>query len=105
MTENSRRKAELREQIDALQSQLNNLESRPLVEGYDIVTKENFIYEQTFLEDAIEEAEDELDMLDEEDDKFLNKFFGLDEDLYGVAAPPPRFRKSSLRSRPFGFYP
>ena len=81
MTENSRRKAELREQIDALQSQLNNLESRPLVEGYDIVTKENFIYEHTFLEDAIEEAEDELDMLDEEDDKFLNKFFGLDEDL------------------------
>lgn len=81
MTENSRRKAELREQIDALQSQLNNLESRPLVEGYDIVTKENFIYVQTFLEDAIEEAEDELDMLDEEDDKFLNKFFGLDEDL------------------------
>lgn len=81
MTENSRRNAELREQIDALQSQLNNLESRPLVEGYDIVTKENFIYEQTFLEDAIEEAEDELDMLGEEDDKFLNKFFGLDDDL------------------------
>lgn len=81
MSQNSKRKAELREQIDALQSQLNNLESRPLVEGFDIITKENFIYEQTFLEDAIEEAEDELDMLDDEDDKFLNKFFGLDEDL------------------------
>ena len=77
---NSKRKAELREHIDSLNSQLANLDSRPLVDGYDIVTKENFIYEQTFLEDEIDVAEDEPDMLDEDDDRVLSKFFGLNND-------------------------
>lgn len=63
----------LEEQIELNKSILDNIQSMPLTEGYEIVNTPEFQDALTFFDDELESAEDELDFLQE--DKFLRDFF------------------------------
>lgn len=63
----------LEEQIELNKSILDNIQSMPLTEGYEIVNTPEYQDALTFFDDELESAEDELDFLQE--DKFLRDFF------------------------------
>lgn len=63
----------LEEKIELNKSRLENLQSMPLTEGYDILNTTEYQDALTFFDDELESAEDELDFLQE--DKFLRDFF------------------------------
>lgn len=63
----------LEEQIELNKSILDNIQSMPLTEGYEIVNTPEYQDALTFFNDELESAEDELDFLQE--DKFLRDFF------------------------------
>lgn len=63
----------LEEQIELNKSILDNIQSMPLTEGYEIVNTPEYQDALTFFDGELESAEDELDFLQE--DKFLRDFF------------------------------
>ena len=71
--------SDLEEQIELNKSILDNIQSVPLTEGYEIVNTPEYQDALTFFDDDLESAEDELDFLQE--DKFLQAFFGKNSHL------------------------
>ena len=65
--------SDLEGQIELNKSILDNIQSAPLTEGYEIVNTPEYQDALTFFDDEIEVNEDGLDFL--EDDKFLKDFF------------------------------
>ncbi len=67
------RYSDLEEQIDLNKSILDNLQSIPLTEGYEIVNTPEYQDALPFFEDELESLEEELDFWEE--DKILRDFF------------------------------
>lgn len=65
--------SDLEGQIELNKSILNNIQSAPLTEGYEIVNNPEYQDALTFFDDELESAEDELDF--HQEDKFLRDFF------------------------------
>ena len=71
--------SDLEGQIELNKSILDNIQSAPLTEGYEIVNTPEYQDALTFFDDELESAGDELDFLQE--DKFLQAFFGKNSHL------------------------
>ena len=67
---------DLKENLDARISQLNNVLQRPLDTGDYSILSAKELDEITWLEDEIDSIEDEIDLL-EEDDDIVKQFFGM----------------------------
>lgn len=63
----------LEEKIELNKSRLENLQSMPLTEGYDILNTTEYQDALTFFQEELETAEEDLDFWD--DDKYLRDFF------------------------------
>ena len=72
--------SDLEGQIELNKSILDNIQSAPLTEGYEIVDTPECQDALTFFDDELESVEDEIDFLQE--DKFLQAFFGKNSHLY-----------------------
>ena len=71
--------SDLEGQIELNKSILDNIQSAPLTERYEIVNTPEYQDALTFFDDELESVEDELDFLQE--DKFLQAFFGKNSHL------------------------
>lgn len=67
---------DIKENLDARKSQLNNVLQRPLDTGDYSNLSAKELDEITWLEDEIDSIEDEIDLL-EEDDDIVKQFFGM----------------------------
>ena len=65
--------SDLEGQIELNKSILDNIQSAPLTEGYEMVNTSEYQDALTFFDDELESAEKELDFLEE--DKYLKDFF------------------------------
>lgn len=65
-TMNHQNKQELEEHLEALRSQLDLVYTEPMVTGDYGPMSEDEVYNMNFLEGLIEDAEDELEELDED---------------------------------------
>ena len=63
----------LEEKIELNKSRLENLQSMPLTEGYDILNTTEYQDALTFFQEELETSEEYLDFWD--DDKYLRDFF------------------------------
>lgn len=63
----------LEEKIELNKSRLENLQTMPLTEGYDILNTTEYQDALTFFQEELETAEEDLDFWD--DDKYLRDFF------------------------------
>lgn len=69
-------KRELEDYKDSVESQLNLMFSTPLAGGGEFPMLTQQVDRITFLEDQMEMAQDLLDIMNYEDDKFLEDFYG-----------------------------
>lgn len=63
---------ELKDYLDALESQLNLLESTPLTDGGTYPWSSEMVDQQFFLQNQIDITKDELENFDDDDDKIFN---------------------------------
>lgn len=76
MSENKLDKEGLEEYLTAMESQLDNVLSSPIGTGDYSMPSTSEVDETIFLEDAIEETRDRLDLFDDED-AVMKNFFGI----------------------------
>ena len=86
---------ELKDYLDAVESQLNLLESTPLTDGGTYPWSSKMVDQQLFIQNQIDITKDELENFDDDDDKIFN---ATPSNLKPIKAVIPKGKENSDRT-------